>query len=142
MPAGRGRRRHSGWGWERGLFLGAFQEDKQRQYVEGPVSLMVLKIRVKASGAGAGAPQRASTWAAGGWLVMGPHGGQLGVDSGFVPSAVGLDKLPYFQNSLGRGRSLEGWAVSLRRRRRLLGKGSTCHILSLESHLCVPASTA
>lgn len=55
---------------------------------------------------------------------MGPHGGQLGVDSGFVPSAVGLDKLPYFQNSLGRGRSLAGWAVSLRRRRRLLGKGS------------------
>lgn len=82
---------------------------------------------------------------------MGPDGGQLGVDSGFVPTAAGLDKLPYFQNSLGRERSLAGWVEpggcsqpkeEEKGLTRLLGKGSTCHTLSLESHLCVPASTA
>lgn len=41
---------------------------------------------------------------------MGPDGRQLGVDSGFVLSAVGLDKIQYFQNSLRIERSLAAWA--------------------------------
>lgn len=38
---------------------------------------------------GVGEAQRAQAQAAGGWLVMGPDGSQLGVDSGFAHWAVG-----------------------------------------------------
>ena len=79
---------------------------------------------------------------------MGPDGGQLGGDSGFVLTVMGLDKTWSFQNSLGSERKLDkmgrAWklAISLGNRQSaggLLGGGSACHMLSLESCLCVPS---
>lgn len=79
---------------------------------------------------------------------MGQDGGQLGAYSGFVLSGVGLDKMYYFQNSLGRERRLAGWAEpegcsqpeeEAKGLSRPLGGGSACHMLSLESHLYVPS---
>lgn len=79
---------------------------------------------------------------------MGPDGGQLGVDSGFVLRAVRLEKTQYFQNSLVGERSLAEWAEpgnysqpreEVKGPSRLLEGGSACHMLSLACHLYVPS---
>lgn len=87
--------------------------------------------------------------AAGGWLIIGRARGQLREDSGFVLSVMGLHQTQYFQKSLWAVREgWTGWAepggCSLPREEAkgltgLLGGGSACHLLSLESCLCVPS---
>lgn len=122
------------------FFWGKDLEDKQRQYVwksKGPYGVGKVKSKGKhvgPNGAGQGAreAQRTRAQAAGGLLDQMVDS----LDLGFVLSVVGLNKMQYFQNSLGRERRLTGWAeleavVSL-------GMRSACHMLFLESHLYVP----
>ena len=64
---------------------------------------------------------------------------------------MGLEEILSFQNSLGSesrlGKTGRAWRLGIsvggtERGRELLGGGSVCHMLSLESHLCVPIPTA
>ena len=82
---------------------------------------------------------------------MRPDDGQLEGDSGFVLRVLGLEEMWSFQNSLGSesglGKMGRAWKLGIseggkERGRELLGGGSVCHMLSLESHPCVPTPTA
>ena len=82
---------------------------------------------------------------------MRPDGGQLEGALGFVLRVMGLEEILSFQNSLGSesrlGKTGRAWRLGIsvggmERGRELLGGGSVCHMLSLESHLCVPTPTA
>lgn len=70
------------------------------------------------------------------------------MDSGFVLSAVRLDKTQCFQNSLVGERGLAEWTEpgkysqpreEVKGPSRLLEGGSACHMLSLACHLYVPS---
>lgn len=79
---------------------------------------------------------------------MRPDGGQLEGDLGFVLRVMGLEEMWSFQNSLGSesrlGKTGRAWRLGISEGGdgKLLWGGSVCHMLSLESHLCVPTPTA